>query len=135
MTDWNWIERADAIAFHDQQIATHGGGVGLRDAGLLESALNGPRMKADYGQTDLATLAAAYGFGIARNHPHSHPFVDGNKRTALVVMESFLILHGFELKADDAEVVAVILALAAGDVTEDDLTLWVRDNIKPCEAS
>jgi death on curing protein len=131
MTDWNWIERADAIAFHDQQIATHGGGVGLRDAGLLVSALNRPRMKADCGQTDLATIAAAYGFGIARNHP----FVDGNKRTALVVMESFLVLHGFELKADDAEVVAVILALAAGEVTEDDLTLWVRDNLKPREAS
>ncbi len=127
MADWLWIEANDAIRFHDQQIAVHGGASGLRDAGLLESALARPQMKAQYGVNDIAELAAAYGFGLARNHP----FVDGNKRTALVVMEAFLVVHGFELKADNAEAVALILALAAGDVSEEQLAYWVRDNIVP----
>lgn len=130
MTTWLWIEPADAITFHDQQIAVHGGSPGLRDEGLLESALARPHMKAQYGEEDISLLAAAYGYGLARNHP----FVDGNKRTALVVMETFLVVHGFELRADNAEAVAVILALAAGELTEDDLTLWVRDNLIPFEA-
>jgi death-on-curing protein len=125
MTDWVWIDAADAISFHDQQIALHGGSPGLRDAGLLESALARPQMKAQYGVDDLAELAAAYGFGIARNHP----FIDGNKRTALVVMEAFLVVHGHELKADNAEIVALVLALAGGDITEEQLAVWVRENL------
>jgi death-on-curing protein len=127
MTDWIWIDASDAISFHDQQIAIHGGASGLRDEGLLQSALARPQMKAQYGVDDIAELAAAYGFGIARNHP----FVDGNKRTALVVMEAFLVVHGHELKADEAETVALILALAGGEVTEEQLADWVRDNLMP----
>jgi death on curing protein len=122
-----WIDSDDAIAFHDQQIAAHGGAAGLRDIGLLQSALNRPQMKAQYGSEDLAELAAAYAYGIARNHP----FVDGNKRTALVVMEAFLVVHGFELRGDNPEAVALILTLAAGEITEDQLALWVRENMMP----
>jgi death-on-curing protein len=127
MADWLWIESDDAVRFHDQQIAIHGGASGLRDAGLLESAVARPQKNAQYGVDDLAELAGAYGFGIARNHP----FVDGNKRTALVVMEAFLVLHGSELKADNAEAVAVILALASGQVTEEQLVSWIRDHLVP----
>jgi death-on-curing protein len=86
-------------------------------------------MKARYDGAEIAGLAAAYGYGLARNHP----FVDGNKRTALVVMETFLVVHGAELKADNAETVALILALAAGDVTEEQLAEWIRDNLVPLD--
>lgn len=129
MTDWVWIDVGDAVGFHDEQIAAHGGAPGLRDANLLESAMARPRMKARYDGADIAGLAAAYGYGLARNHP----FVDGNKRTALVVMETFLVVHGAELKADNAETVALILALAAGDVTEEQLAEWIRDNLVPLD--
>lgn len=122
-----WIDTDDAIAFHDQQIAAHGGAAGLRDAGLLQSALARPQMKAQYGSDDIAELAAAYAYGIARNLP----FVDGNKRTALVVMEAFLVVHGVELSADNPEAVALILALASSEITEDQLVLWVRENMMP----
>jgi death on curing protein len=127
MADWLWIDVDDAIRFHDQQIAVHGGASGLRDAGLLESALARPQMKAQYGVDDVAELAAAYGFGLARNHP----FVDGNKRTALVVMEAFLVVHGYELKAKNAEAVALTLALAAGEITEEQLGGWTREDLVP----
>jgi death on curing protein len=131
MNDYLWIDQADAIIYHDQQIKVHGGSAGLRDAGSLESAVARPQMKAHYGETDLAVLAAAYGYGIARNHP----FIDGNKRTAVVVMEAFLFLQGFELKAGNAELVVVTLALAEGKLSQDDLVLWVRDNIVPLDAT
>ena len=120
-----WIDAEDAIAFHDQQISAHGGATGLRDMGLLQSALARPQMKAQSGSEGLAELAAAYAYGIARNHP----FVDGNKRTALVVMEAFLVMHGLELKGDNPEAVALILTLAAGEITEEQLALWVRENM------
>ena len=127
MKPFIWIDAEDAIAFHDQQIAAHGGATGLRDMGLLQSALARPQMKAQYGSEDLAELAAAYAYGIARNHP----FVDGNKRTALVVMEAFLVMHGLELKGDNPEAVALILTIAAGEITEEQLALWVRENMIP----
>jgi death-on-curing protein len=127
MADWIWIDPEDAISFHDQQIAMHGGLTGLRDGGLLESALARPQMKAQYGVDDIGELAAAYGFGLARNHP----FLDGNKRTALVVMEAFLVVHGWELKAENAEAVALVLALAAGEVSEEQLAFWVRQHLTP----
>ncbi len=127
MTSFVWIDAEDATAFHDQQIMAHGGAAGLRDMGLLQSALARPQMKAQYGSEDLAELAAAYAYGIARNHP----FVDGNKRTALVVMEAFLVVHGFELKGDNPEAVALILTLAAGEIAEEQLALWVRENMMP----
>jgi len=120
-----WIDEAVVLAIHDEQIAEHGGGAGLRDRGLLESALARPRNLAAYGEPDAAALAAAYAFGIARNHP----FVDGNKRTAFVVMETFLELSGSALSADDADCVTTMLALAAGDLGEDALAAWIRDRL------
>jgi death-on-curing protein len=117
-----WIDPQAVLAIHEEQVAEHGGPAGLRDAGLLEPALNRPRNLLAYGNPDLAALAAAYAFGIARNHP----FVDGNKRTALVLMELFLALNGQELIADDAACVATIQALAEGRLTEEDLAEWVR---------
>lgn len=128
MTDFVWVEVDDATAYHNDQIAQHGGLQGIRDQGLLESALSRPQMKAQFGDVDLATLGAAYAYGLARNHP----FLDGNKRTALVVMETFLVLNGFEIAADNAEVVAVMLSVAAGEVSEDDLVLWLRSQLVAC---
>lgn len=125
MTEFVWVEVEDAVAYHNDQIAQHGGLTGIRDRGLLESALSRPQMKAQFGDVDLATLGAAYAYGLARNHP----FLDGNKRTALVVMETFLVLNGFEIAADNVEVVAVMLSVAAGEVSEDDLVLWLRSQL------
>jgi death on curing protein len=125
MQDWVWIDPAVVLAVHDEQLAEHGGASGVRDQGLLESALARPRNAAAYDpEADAAALAAAYAFGIARNHP----FVDGNKRTALVALELFLALNGYELQADDAACVEVMLRLAAGDLGEAELAAWVRAN-------
>lgn len=124
---WVWIAIDVAVAAHLEQIVEHGGGEGTRDAGLLESAMARPRNLADYasddgGKPDAAALAAAYAWGIARNHP----FTDGNKRTAAVVSETFLALNGCRLTASDAEVVVAFVALAAGDLTEEELADWFR---------
>ena len=117
-----WIATEVALAAHAEQLAEHGGAEGVRDAGALESAMMRSRNLADYGEPDVAALAAAYAFGIARNHP----FVDGNKRTAAVVAETFLVLNGQTLTATDAELVVAILALAAGDLPEEELADWFR---------
>ncbi len=122
MPEPEWIGVETALAIHEEQIAEHGGGEGVRDRGLLESALARPRNAWGYGVTDLCTLAAALGHGIARNHP----FVDGNKRTAFVVVETFLILNGAELGASDAECVVAMIDLAAGEMTEDEFADWLR---------
>lgn len=114
-------------AVHEAQLAEHGGLVGIRDSGLLESALAHPRNLAAYGSPELADCAAAYGFGIARNHP----FLDGNKRTAFVAMELFLALNGRSLVADDADCVLTMLGVAAGDVDEPALAQWLRQRIAP----
>lgn len=119
---WTWIQSAVLLAVHDEQIAEHGGPAGLRDAALLESALARPQQLAAYGQPDVAALAAAYGFGLARNHP----FVDGNKRTAFIAIELFLALNGHELRATDVDCVSTMLALAAGELSEDALAAWIR---------
>lgn len=111
-----------ALAAHAEQLAEHGGGEGLRDAGALESAMMRPRNLAEYGDPDASSLAAAYAFGIARNHP----FVDGNKRTAAIISETFLAINGFTLTASDAELVVAFVALAAGELTEDELADWFR---------
>ena len=124
MIEPRWLEVDLVLAIHDMQIAEHGGGAGVRDPGLLESALTRPLNLAAYGAPETCALAAAYAFGIARNHP----FIDGNKRTALVACELFLDLNGVELKADDAACVAMFLNLAAGDVSEETLTDWLRAN-------
>lgn len=122
---WIWVTLAVAEAAHAEQLSEHGGGQGVRDAGLLESAMARPQNLALYGEPDAAALAAAYGFGIARNHP----FVDGNKRTAAVVAETFLLSNGFKLLASDAELVVAILALASGELSEDELADWFRGHL------
>jgi death-on-curing protein len=119
-----WIDLEVVLAIHDEQLAEHGGQAGVRDRGLLESALARPRNQFEYGESSLARVAAAYAFGISRNHP----FLDGNKRTSLVVAELFLELNGLEPTASDAACVATFLGLAAGELTEDDLTRWVTEN-------
>lgn len=117
------IEIAEAV--HGEQLAEHGGGEGVRDARLLESALARPQNLVTYGTPDMAALAAAYAFGIARNHP----FVDGNKRTAAVVSETFLAINGIALDASDAEIVVAFTALAAGELSEDELADWFLQRI------
>ncbi|MBI1237971.1 MAG: type II toxin-antitoxin system death-on-curing family toxin [Alphaproteobacteria bacterium] len=109
------------------QLAEHGGLAGIRDQGALQSALARPRNLAAYGDPDLAALAAAYAFGIARNHP----FADGNKRTAFVAMLLFLRLHDFVLTASDEDCVITFLKLAAGELTEAALSDWIRGAIRP----
>ncbi len=123
--DWTWIAIDVAVAAHAEQLAEHGGGEGVRDMRLLESAMARPQNLAGYGEPDVADLAAAYAFGIARNHP----FVDGNKRTAAVVSETFLALNGRSLGASDAELVVAFLALAAGELTEPEMADWFREHI------
>jgi death on curing protein len=124
--DWVWVLPAVAEAAHAEQLAEHGGGEGVRDPGLMASALARPQNLAAYGEPDAASLAAAYAFGIARNHP----FVDGNKRTAAVVSETFLMLNGFLLEATDAEVVVAFVALAAGELGEEELADWFREHMR-----
>jgi death on curing protein len=127
MSQWIWIEESVVWAVHEAQLAEHGGSAGVRDAGLLASALARPLNQAAYGEPDAATLAAAYGFGIARNHP----FIDGNKRTAFVCSELFLALNGHILVADDALCVSTMLALAAGDLPEAEFATWLRTHSIP----
>jgi death-on-curing protein len=122
-----WLRLDVVLAIHDAQLAEHGGSSGLRDRGLLESALARPQHLAAYGEPDIAALAAAYAFGIARNHP----FVDGNKRTALVAMETFLALNGHDLAVDDAACVVTMLRLAAGELEEQALADWIRQSLTP----
>lgn len=125
MTDWIWVATAVAAAIHREQLEEHGGGQGVRDAGLLESAMARPQHLVAYGHPDAAALAAAYAFGIARNHPS----IDGNKRTAAVVSETFLAINGLVLDASDADVVVAFLALAAGELSEEELADWFRTRI------
>ena len=120
-----WIVRDVVLAVHDEQLSEHGGQSGVRDLGLFESALARPRNQYAYGETSIARLAASYTFGLSRNHP----FLDGNKRTSLVVAELFLALNGLELAASDAECVATFLALAAGDLTEEELAGWIGSHV------
>ena len=122
MSAWRWLDRAVLIAVHEMQLAEHGGGAGLRDAALLDSALAKPLNLQAYGEPDACALAAAYGYGIARNHA----FIDGNKRTAFVAVELFLRLNGWQLTASDADCVLTTLALAAGDNTESEFADWLR---------
>jgi death on curing protein len=122
-----WLRQEWVLAFQEELIARFGGEAGLRDPGLLESALDRPRNKWAYGERGMPTLAAAYGFGIARNHP----FLDGNKRAAFTAMFVFLDMNGFDLEADEAEATAVIEALAAGDLSEPALAAWVGTMARP----
>ena len=115
-----WLDAIDAAAIHDRQLAEHGGGSGVRDQGMLESALGRPINRWAYGEDDPAALAAAYAFGVARNHP----FVDGNKRTAWVLARLFLALNGHSLIFAPDDAIRTVLALAAGELTEDELGDW-----------
>jgi death-on-curing protein len=124
---WVWIEANLIHAVHNEQLAEHGGGTGLRDDNLLQSALARPQQLANYGNPDVAELAASYGYGISRNHP----FIDGNKRTGFVAMELFLALNGFDLLADDADCVVTMLKVAAGDTSEADFAKWIQNHIQP----
>jgi death on curing protein len=121
---WVWIEPKVLLAAHDEQLAEHGGASGVRDAGLFESALARPRHLALYGDLDAAALAAAYGVGLARNHP----FIDGNKRVAFIAVELFLLLDGQELVADDAACVLTMLAAATGETSEEHFAAWLRQH-------
>ena len=119
-----WIDAAVVHAIHEEQIAEHGGSAGLRDHGLLESALARPQNLASYGEPDVAACAAAYGYGLSRNHP----FIDGNKRTAFVAVELFLFLNGTVLEAADADCVLTMLRVAEGSMSEADFAAWIREN-------
>jgi death-on-curing protein len=118
-----WLDAEIMIDVHAEQLALFGGPEGIRDLGMLESALGRPVNKFSYGEEDLAALAAAYAFGIARNHP----FVDGNKRAAFAAIIVFLGLNDIAFAPPPAEATAIILALAAGEVGEDGLARWIRD--------
>ncbi len=124
MIRWTWLDSTVVVAIHEAQITEHGGGAGARAPGLLESALARPRNLIAYGAPDHADLAAAYGYGIARNHP----FVDGNKRSAFVAVELFLTLNGYRLAADDSDCVLTMLAVAAGDIDEPESAAWIREH-------
>lgn len=124
MTEPSWLSEEVIIAIHDEQLAIHGGGAGLRDAGMLASALERPINKWAYEGAELPELAAAYAFGLAKNHP----FIDGNKRTALLALYAFLFINDVDFIVPEADAAAIILALAAGEVEEEGLTRWIRDN-------
>jgi death on curing protein len=124
VTEPSWLTVDMVIAIHDEQLSIHGGSPGTRDAGLLASALDRPRNRWAYESAELAELAAAYGYGIARNHP----FIDGNKRTSLLAIYTFLGVNGIDFIVPEAEAAAMMLALAAGEVSEESLARWIRDN-------
>lgn len=130
MTEPIWLDLGIVLDFHAEQLALFGGADGMRDLGLLESALARPQNKFTYGETDLAVLAAAYGFGIAKNHP----FIDGNKRTSLASMIVFLGLNKLDLDAPQGETTAIVLALAAGEISEEVLARWIADHVQPIDA-
>jgi death-on-curing protein len=128
VTEPRWLSPTYILSIHADQIQSHGGSLGVRDRGLLLSALERPRNRFHYeADTDLAALAAAYGFGISSNHP----FVDGNKRVAFQAMYLFLGLNGFRIDAPEEDVVALILALASGTLEEPALADWIRERLTP----
>jgi death-on-curing protein len=122
-----WIEERDALAIHDRLLALHGGGTGLRDRGLLQSALARPRQHHAYAKTaNIIEMAAVYTAGIVRNHP----FVDGNKRTGFVIGVLFLELHGFDFKASEEDAAHAVMDMAAGSLDEAGYAAWLRENVK-----
>ena len=126
MNEPKWLSKSPILAVHERQIAEHGGASGARDEGLLESALARPLNQFAYGSGDVVAMAAAYAFGLARNHP----FVDGNKRTAFVACELFLAANDHELAAGDEECLAMMLALAASEIGEGEFAAWLRDSVR-----
>ena len=126
MKRWRWVREDVAFAIHDRQLAEHGGPEGVRDAGALKSALARPRHLAVYERPDAAALAAAYAYGLARNHP----FADGNKRTAWVAARVFLAINGYRLEFDPHDAVRTIEALAAGTLSESEVATWFRQRVR-----
>lgn len=124
---WRWISKQALLLLHAESLAEHGGGQGLRDEGLLDSALTRPQNLAAYGNPDHAALAASYGLGLAKNHA----FVDGNKRAALLATGLFLYLNGWRLTASQADTTLAMLSLAAGELSEDAFAAWLRRNSSP----
>ena len=120
-----WTSKRALLLLHDESLAEHGGASGVRDAGLLESALARPENLAAYGEPDIAALATAYGFGLAKNHP----FIDGNKRAAFLAVGLFLSLNGQRLVVSQADATATVLALAASDITETAFADWLRTHM------
>ena len=129
MSGWRWVSRAALELLHDESLAEHGGAPGLRDEGLLESALARPQHLVAYGrpEPDLAQLAAAYGIGLAQNYP----FVDGNKRAAFLAVGLFLLLNGHRLVATQAEATLTMFAVAAGELDETVFAAWLRGHVQP----
>jgi death on curing protein len=121
---WKWVDQRALLLLHGESLAEHGGGEGIRDQGLLESALARPQNLDLYGEPDFADLAASYGFGLAKNHA----FVDGNKRASFLAVGLFLYLNGYQLKATQADATLTVLALASSDITEDEFATWIRQN-------
>lgn len=130
MSAWKWINHQVLLLLHDESLAEHGGASGLRDQGLLESALARPLNLALYETPDVADLAAAYGVGLAKNHA----FVDGNKRAAFLGVGLFLALNGYRLSATQAEATLVVLSVASGSLLEADFANWIRKNLQPYKA-
>ena len=124
---WRWISKQALLLLHAESLAEHGGGQGLRDEGLLDSALTRPQNLAAYGNPDHAALAASYGLGLAKNHA----FVDGNRRAALLATGLFLHLNGWRLTASQADTTLAMLSLAAGELSEDAFAAWLRRNSAP----
>lgn len=124
MSEPFWLTKQIVIAIHDEQLTIYGGAAGLRDEGMLDLALDRPLNKWSYEKAELSDLAAAYAFGIAKNDP----FVDGNKRTSLLALYTFLGVNDVDFIVPEAEAAAIILALAAGEVSEESLARWIRDN-------
>ena len=127
MSDWKWINRRVLLLLHDESLAEHGGASGLRDEGLLESALARPLNLALYGEPDVASLAASYGLGLAKNHA----FVDGNKRAAFLAVGLFLGLNGHRLRATQADATLTMFSVAAGELDETEFAQWIHSHIKP----
>jgi death-on-curing protein len=125
--EWRWIDKRALLMLHDESLAEHGGAGGLRDEGLLDSALARPLNLAAYGEPDAADLAAAYGYGLAKNHP----FVDGNKRAAFLAAGVFLAMNGLRLRASQAEATVAVFTLAAGEIDEADFAAWLRLHSQP----
>lgn len=127
MNEPEWIELQTALVLHQEQLIEHGGADGIRDIGLLESALARAQHLWSYGQPELCALAASYAFGIARNHP----FIDGNKRTAFSIAALFLSLNGRSLEAPEVDAVVTMLKLASGNLTEEELAAWFLAHTAP----
>lgn len=127
MSQWKWVNRQVLLLLHDESLAEHGGAPGLRDEGLFDSALARPVNLALYEQPDVASLAASYGVGLAKNHA----FVDGNKRAAFLAVGMFLAVNGFRLRATQADATLTVMDVAAGVMDEAGFAQWIREHIQP----